>query len=268
VILTPRLLLRPMSGRDGALFARLYCDAQTMRHIGRPMSPASAATSLRATLAAARKPGGPRFFVIAERRSRRRIGLCSLRPIPPRDGRVELGLMLLPQASGQGYARAALAVLIDMAFKALPIDAVWVQYRHANAKASRLCDAVGLPTPCIDDPKARRGQCVRVLWRPKWREQSCQRSRGKMMQNQIGFLEQVGGNAAMRHASRENLLLMMDVESVIAPAGGSREKMHCLLLPAKTPKKAPAKKKPAKAPPAKKPAKAPAKKKAPAKRKR
>lgn len=92
------------------------------------------------------------------------------------------------------------------------------------------------------------------------------------MSNIIGFLEQAGSNAAMRHANRDALLRMMQQESVIAPASHGREKMYCLLFKVTPPKKGPAKKKPAKAPAKKKPAKkAPAKKpakKAPAKRKK
>jgi len=100
------------------------------------------------------------------------------------------------------------------------------------------------------------------------------------MSNVIGFLEQAGRNAAMRHASREALLHAMQEEE-IAPEQrnallqtqravlddllGARETMYCdnrAISPPKK-KKAPAKKKPAKKAPAKKPAK-----KAPAKRKK
>ncbi|HST29132.1 MAG TPA: GNAT family N-acetyltransferase [Rudaea sp.] len=267
MILTPRLRLRALTTRDLALFRALYCDAKTMRHIGRPLPRRDAMASLRAT--AVRKAGDPRFFVIAERESRRSVGLCSIRPVPPLHGRVELGLMLLPDARGRGHAREALRALIDDAFFRLPIDAVWVQYRQTNAKAGRLCDDVGLPVSAHNSKNAKRGQCVRVLRRPDWRTRFHQRSRGTAMQSVIGFLEQAGMNAAMRHAGREQLLHAMNGESAITPPAGVREKMYCMLFPAKVPKKAPAKKKPAKVPPKKKPAKkAPAKKKTPAKRKR
>lgn len=96
------------------------------------------------------------------------------------------------------------------------------------------------------------------------------------MSNIIGFLEQAGANAAMRHVSREGLLKAMREEeiapeqrnallhaqrSMLDDLTGARATMYCKnesIAPPKK-KKAPAKKKPAK--------KAPAKK-APAKRKR
>lgn len=93
------------------------------------------------------------------------------------------------------------------------------------------------------------------------------------MSKVIGFLEHVGANAAMRHASREALLRTLqdaEIENVLRQPDrallndltGARETMYCLNQSKKAPKKAPAKKKPAKKAPAKKPAK-----KAPAKRK-
>jgi ABC-type uncharacterized transport system involved in gliding motility auxiliary subunit len=99
------------------------------------------------------------------------------------------------------------------------------------------------------------------------------------MSNVIGFLEQIGGNAAMRHTSREALLKAMREEeiaptlqsallqpqrSVLDDLLGARETMYLKNTASPPPKKkAPAKKKPAKKAPAKKPAK-----KAPAKKKR
>ena len=100
------------------------------------------------------------------------------------------------------------------------------------------------------------------------------------MSNIIGFLESVGSNALLHHASREQLLQAMQREEISAPLQaavidasrtemdallGVREKMYCVVFKTPPPKKAPAKKKPAKAPPKKAPAKKPAKK-APAKR--
>ena len=92
------------------------------------------------------------------------------------------------------------------------------------------------------------------------------------MSNVIGFLEQAGRDAAMRHASREQLLRAMRKEN-IEPALQDAMLTQSPVLPAllgarevmfsptnRTPK--PAAKKPAKKAPAKKPAK-----KAPAKRK-
>jgi hypothetical protein len=94
--------------------------------------------------------------------------------------------------------------------------------------------------------------------------------KGKKMSNIIGFLEQAGMNAAMRHAGREALLRAMREEelvpvqqramlhaqrSVLDDLTGAREKMYCKNTAIKQPKKKPAKKAPAKKPAKKAPAK-------------
>ncbi|MEO8803779.1 MAG: GNAT family N-acetyltransferase [Rudaea sp.] len=278
-----RLRLRALAMRDLALFRNLYGDAETMRHIGRPMPSAQAAGSLRATINAARNTGGPYFFVIVEGCSERSIGLCSIRGFSARTCRVEAGLMLLRAARGQGYATEALGALIDAAFQSLPIDSVWVQYRPANVIAARLCDALGFVKSQAQHSRGTKTvQCIRTLWRPGWRKPSHQPLKGNTMSNVIGFLENAGRDAALRHASREQLLLAISRETIepalrsalldqdrsrIDAMLGARDTMHCMVLPVKTPKKAPPKKVPGKAPPKKAPAKKPAKK-APAKRKR
>jgi RimJ/RimL family protein N-acetyltransferase len=280
VILTPRLRLRALTARDLALFRALYSDAKTMRHIGKPLSRALAAASLRATVAATRRPGGPRFFMIAERQSRRGVGLCSLRRAAWDERGVEAGLMLLPAARGRGYAHEALRALIGDAFFRLPIEVVWVQYRRANADAARLCDSLDFDRAVLPSAGKSVRRCVRIPPRPERRDFSHQPARGATMSNIIGFLEQAGRDAALRHASREVLLRAMREEevalehrnallqsqgAVLGDLIGARETMYCSNQAIKAPqkKKAPAKKKPAKKAPAKKPAK-----KAPAKRKK
>ncbi len=97
------------------------------------------------------------------------------------------------------------------------------------------------------------------------------------MSNVIGFLENAGRDAALRHATRTQLLDAMRAgelprshqetllgadSAAIGSLLGVRETMYCATFPVRTPapKKAPPKKAPAKAPPKKAPAKKPAKK--------
>ena len=84
----------------------------------------------------------------------------------------------------------------------------------------------------------------------------------------IGFLENAGRDAAMRHATREQLLQMMGRDeiapevrsataqterSVLDSLLGVRETMYCENQRISPPKKAPAKQTPSKKAPAKKP---------------
>ena len=270
MILTPRLRLRALAPSDLALFRALYCDPGTMRHIGKPLARSVAAASLRATVAATSKRGRLRFFVIAERESRRNVGMCSLRPAAWHEHGVEVGLMLLAGKRRRGFAREALAALMDKAFSQLHIDVVWVQYRRANLSMARLCDSLGFGKEFSPHAGANIRRYVRIPRRPERRNHAFQPTRGTTMSNIIGFLEQAGSNAAMRHASREALLramhreeiapeqrnaLLQSQSAVLGDLIGARETMYCKNTAIKPPKKKPAKKAPAKKPAKKAPAK-------------
>lgn len=274
-ITTTRLRLRPLTRGDLSLFRTLYGDKETMRHIGRPLAPARAPASLRATMDASHGPGGLRFFVIQRRRGPA-IGLCSIRPTADVHCH-EIGIMLRCEARQRGYATEALGAMINDAFETLPIAAVSVQYRPANASMAGVCDRLGFAVPVR---LRNSGPCFRILRRSQWRRRLHQPAKGKAMSNVIGFLEQAGRNAALRHATREQLLRAMREEEMspdqqhallqqrtaLDALLGARETMYCINQRIEPPKKkkAPAKKKQA---PKKAPAKKPAKK-APAKRKR
>ncbi|HXR62114.1 MAG TPA: GNAT family N-acetyltransferase [Rudaea sp.] len=269
-----RVRLRALARGDLALFRALYCDAETMRHIGRPFSHADAAASLRATLVASREAAGPFFCTIIERGNDRAVGLCSIRPTA--DPRChELGIMMVRTARGRGLAREALGVLIDAAFRTLPITGVSVQYRCANAAMARVCDGLGFSPARMSQSGARAKTYVRMLRRPRLQMYFEQPAKRKPMSKIIEFLEQAGRDAALRHATREQLLRGMSrvnigktLQDAVLNAGSAglaalidaRETMYCQNQ-SKTPPKAPAKAPPKKAPPKKK---APAKK-APAK---
>lgn len=280
--MTARVRLRALARGDLHLFQLLYCDAETMRHVGRPLSRARAAASLRATVDAGRKSSGPRFFVIVERHGRQSVGLCSIRPTPDA-GCLEVGIMLVRAGRGRGLAGEALRSLIHATFRRLPITAVSVQYRSANAAMSRVCDKLGFAPAGPPRSGVKPRTCVRVLPRLHWRKRFQLRPKGKTMSNIIGFLEQAGRDAAMRHASRAQLLRRMSEENIeqslqealLRPQGsalatllGVRDTMYCQNQSIAPPKKKAPAKAPAKAPLKKKaPAKKPAKK-APPKRKR
>ena len=274
-IATTRLRLRKLATRDLALFRDLYCDAEVMRFIGRPLLPKQAAASFRATLHAMRQLQGPWFFVVIEKRGGCAVGVCSIQPVAACERSVEIGIMLRRDARRRQFASETLSALMAAALRALPIDTVWVQYRKANKGAARLFDALGFSETDGWRPRgARLRLCVRIMQRPTL--QSNQPQRGVPMSNVIGFLENVGRNAALRHASREQLLQAMQREEIapelrsallqperMAIDGllGVRETMYCQNQVIKPPKKVPPpKKKPVKAPPKKTPVTTPQKK--------
>ena len=271
---TRRLILRPLGRGDEALFCALYGDAATMRFIGRPLAPPRARTSFATALRAAGRPGGPQFFAIVTKAGGA-VGMCALQAVERRARRVEGGIVLAPRAQGKGYAREAFAALAAAAFRTLPIDMLWVQYRGSNAAAGLLFSRLGFSPAAGGLPggvRARRTETVRFIRKHAWNSSTANNQGGTRMSNIVSLLENIGSDASLRHATNEQLIVAMNRQGV-APALRAAIlhqdrsgidalidrpfKVYCLLLTPK-PKKAP-ERKPAKVP-KKKPAKAPARK--------
>ncbi len=162
---TPRLRLRALAAKDLALIRALYCDARTMRHIGRPFSRALARVSLRATLQAMREPEGPRFFVILDRKGSRKLGLCSLKH-DRAEASAEIGIMLRASARAKGYAGEAMRAFVGSVFGELPIDVLWAQYRRANQRTMRLFISLGFEETRHWRPRGARPRlCVAIMRR-------------------------------------------------------------------------------------------------------
>lgn len=266
----PRLQLRALRDADARLFCALYCDAETMRFVAPALARDQALASFHATLQATRRQRAPRFFVVLEGRPGRAIGLCSIQAIARRERAAELGIMLAPGARQRRLAQPAMRHLMRLAFETLSIDLIWVQYRAANVAAARLFAGLGFAPRLRARPRtARPTQTVRFLHRSTWQTISNQPCGGKCMSNIIGFLENVGRDAALRHASREQLLQAIRDEHLPAAQGaaltgadrgaldallGTEHTLYCSNFPVKPPKKAPGKQ-PSKAPPKKAPPK-------------
>jgi ribosomal-protein-alanine N-acetyltransferase len=141
---TERLLMRPISATDESLFARLYTDEETMRFIGEPLSAQRAVTSFRAALAGMQhQPIERLFLTVMEKPSLRDVGICSLQNCDPQRRSVQAGVMFVPNARAQGYAKEAFVGLIQRVFAELPIDRLWVQFSDAHLAVQRGVISVG-----------------------------------------------------------------------------------------------------------------------------
>lgn len=162
--------MRTLSECDQALFCRLYTDAESMQFIGRPMSRARALAAFHLTLQSIREEdAGPCFFAIVPKASRRAVGLCAIQPVARTAQRAEIGIMLAREGRGQSYGAEAVSGLARIAFEALPIDLLWVQYHPANTAAERLFARLSfLPEPRARPRGVRRGQCIGFTQRSAW----------------------------------------------------------------------------------------------------
>lgn len=112
---TLRLHLRPLDGGDEALYCRLYTDPEMMRHIAAPLSLDAAQRSFRlACRQAVQRPMDTPWWVMSEHVSRIDIGLLGM---VRRETVAEIGIVLLAQWQGRGFATETIRVLTDLAFE-------------------------------------------------------------------------------------------------------------------------------------------------------
>jgi RimJ/RimL family protein N-acetyltransferase len=171
-LITPRLIVRSMHEADEQLYCALFCDPETMRHIGAPWTRADAEHAFRDVLKVTRAaPPRALFLTLIRKDTQHPIGLCTLQNVDPRRRQTELGVMLVSSGRIQGFATDALLAVIGHAFAALPVDEVWVRFAVDHVACERLALSVGLvrhPGGLPADRAANlwRWSAYRASWRP------------------------------------------------------------------------------------------------------
>jgi RimJ/RimL family protein N-acetyltransferase len=167
---TERLCMRPLQAEDEALFLGLYTDAETMRHIGEPLSPERAVRVFRKILQTAGvSPPERVFLAILDKLIQRPLGICAIVQFDAARTRAEVGMMLISDARTQGYSKECLAWLVTLTFAKFPIGEVWVQYSLGHSVAERLVVRMGFSPrtdaePYTDRPAQRIWSVHRSSW--------------------------------------------------------------------------------------------------------
>ncbi|AWB46574.1 N-acetyltransferase [Paenibacillus sp. CAA11] len=76
-------------------------------------------------------------------KEKRLIGWVFLQDIEYEHGRASLGILLAPEARGQGYGKSALEQVIDIGFKQLRLNKIYLTTRGINERAISLYKKVG-----------------------------------------------------------------------------------------------------------------------------
>ena len=148
---TERLCLRPYEPADAdAFFALLHADRPRFQpsfpdRLQAVRVPADAVTSLR-TFAEDWRTGRFYVFGIWHRATAAYVGDICL--MPQQKGQAEIGYYLAAAAEGQGYAREALAAVIDFGFEAVGSQRLLVRCFQGNTRGQAVARAVGFqPEP-------------------------------------------------------------------------------------------------------------------------
>lgn len=136
---TRSLRLRSLAESDETFYCRLYTDAALMTHVGPPLTQQTAQNAFTRVLRqVATTPPRSQYWILHAQAADAPLGLMAL--VPDRDdpASAEVGVLLLPEAQGQGYATEAIAALADSVFAAPGLQRLWT--RHASGHSA----AVGL----------------------------------------------------------------------------------------------------------------------------
>lgn len=147
---TSRLHLRPLMEADQAFYCRLYTDPAVMARVGTPLSPEAAQGAFdRVLRQIAAKPPRAHYWMLWERGTQAVIGLMAL--VFDRDDRnsAEVGVLLLPNAQGQGHATEAITALVDNAFAEPAISRLWTRHATGHVAMIRLMRRLGF-AQCVD----------------------------------------------------------------------------------------------------------------------
>jgi RimJ/RimL family protein N-acetyltransferase len=161
---TARLTVRPLDGRDGALYCRLYTDPDVMRLIGPPMAADAAARSFVTALRLNGQGAWPQRWALVDLASSADIGLLGLVPHPDAPAAVEVGVMLLPAWQGRGIASEVIAAAAEglFALDAPAIAGLWTRHEGTNGLAIGLMRKLGFRR---EDGEDWRWRLSRTDWK-------------------------------------------------------------------------------------------------------
>lgn len=152
-----RLLIAPLVAEDLGFYARLYCDLETMRLVGDPLSMEAAERSFAAALRShARAPARRLTWTLTDAATLEQIGLLALmRELPELAvDSAEIGAIIRPSQQGRGYAAEAIAALAAHAFADLAIGRLVTRHNRDNHAADGLMRKLGF-SRCADSNGAQ-----------------------------------------------------------------------------------------------------------------
>ncbi len=137
-----RLGFRLWSDADVDLAMGVWGDPEVTRLIGGPFSPAQVRQRLSREIATMQSHGvqyWPIFLVVTGEH----IGCCGLQPYKSEEGIYEIGIHLRRTCWGHGYAAEATRSVMEYAFKALGVKALFAGHNPANAASRRILEQLG-----------------------------------------------------------------------------------------------------------------------------
>lgn len=161
VLTTARLRLRPVAEQDEDLFIGLYMDAEIMSRIGPPLSEQKARRAFELTLERGRMhPPRMHCWHITSVDDDQALGIIGLILLPKTD-LVEIGLLLLPQFHGKGFAPEAMEAVCDFGFNQCDYQAIVGLPWPTHSASLRILQKTGFEPPRPSELEPGKLECIR-----------------------------------------------------------------------------------------------------------
>ena len=153
ILETTRLRLRPFTAEDAPAFHAAYGDGMAMRYWDHDPSPTVARTALYISHWTKASPEGWMTWAVAEADTNSCIGMVNYHARSTRHRRAEIGYILAPAATGEGYARDAVGTLIAFMQTTLGVHRIEAEIDTRNQASRTLVERLGftLEVPMMRD---------------------------------------------------------------------------------------------------------------------
>ena len=143
VLTCPSVDLEPLEPGDESLFLDLYCDPQTMKHLGVAMKLPDAKRAFRAALSQTRGGDtcGQFFWRVVTKPGAEAVGIMGLTRTSIRSG--EVGILVRPESRGRNIAVEAIAGLADYMFLDRGDQSLSACHAASNSSTARLLTKLG-----------------------------------------------------------------------------------------------------------------------------
>lgn len=162
-IQSERLSMRSLTSADEAFYCSLYSDAEVMRHVSEALPRDAALEGFRTCIDGMTKPDFERrVVVLLDRTTQQPIGISSVRMLPGKPGRAEVGTLLKPGMHDKGFGMECSTALITQAFTRPRIQELVAYSADGNTAVERLLTELGFTRG--KKLPASKGRPARTSW--------------------------------------------------------------------------------------------------------
>lgn len=165
IFTTERLIIRPITENDKALYCQLYCDKQVMQHIAKPIDN-NRAGSIFNTCIKEMASSSPKVmtWVIIDKKNDSYVGIQGLNiKAQQNKTEAEMGIMLSSNNNGRSYAPEAVKGLINYSQQYLNIFHFYALCSHKNVAAQKVLKKLGF---IFNETSTLSSKQLKAIWQP------------------------------------------------------------------------------------------------------